>query len=87
MEAFWVCTPRQVDPPSCPECPSYDQEIFAISTDTSKGSLIIRNEDMTVYDFCFSLRFLPDGADPTEPSNYVLYDPIGQNDNGGVSFE
>jgi hypothetical protein len=87
MEAFWVCTPRQADPPSCPECASYDGEIFAVAADPDRGVLLIRNEDMTNYQFHFNMRFLPIGADPNVPSNYVAYDPIGQNDNGGVSFD
>jgi hypothetical protein len=83
MEAFWVCTPAQQDPPICPKDASYDCRIFAVSTDPKHGILTVRNEDMSCFDFQFTLRFLPDRADPNIKANYVPYDPGGINQNGG----
>jgi hypothetical protein len=83
IEAFWVCTPRQQNPPICPQTASYDTDIFAVCVDPDKDTLTVRNEDDVVEDFMFTLRFLPAGADPKVPANYVAYDPIGQNQNGG----
>jgi|SRR5690348_16273663 len=83
MNAIWICTPRQKTPPECPRSPSYDQQIYAISTEPDKGVVWVRNQDMTVEDFQFTMCFLKRGTDPSDPNNYVNYDPGGQNMNGG----
>jgi hypothetical protein len=83
MNAIWICTPRQVDPPQCPNSASYDQQIYAIGTDPDKGVLWVRNEDMVVEGFQFTLCFLRRGQDPANPASYVNYDPGGNNMNGG----
>jgi hypothetical protein len=84
MNAIWICTPRQKNPPECPNSASYDQQIYAIGTDSDKGIVWVRNEDMLVEDFQFTLCFLKRGTDPSDPNNYINYDPGGQNMNGGT---
>ncbi len=85
QDAAWVCTPRQQNPPVCPTAASYDDEIFVSCVDPQDGTITLRNPDMTNENFCFTLRFLPKGADPKVQANYLNYDPIGQNQNGGAS--
>lgn len=83
MNAIWICTPRQVDPPVCPLSPVYDQQIYALRTDPGSRSLWVRNEDMQKERFEFTLRFLRRGEDPSLNSSYANYDPGGNNMNGG----
>ena len=84
MNAIWICTPRQKNPPQCPNSASYDQQIYAIGTDSDKGIVWVRNEDMIKEDFQFTLCFLKRDTDPSDPNNYINYDPGGQNMNGGT---
>lgn len=84
MNAIWICTPRQVNPPVCPLSAVYDQEIYAVSTDPTNNTLLVRNEDMESETFQFTLRFLRKGQDPSLNSSYANYDPGGQNMNGGI---
>lgn len=86
MDAIWICTPRQIDPPVCPNMPVYDQQIYALSTNPSGKSFVVRNEDRTIEPFMFAVRFLHSGQDPSLASSYALYDPGGQNMNGGTGL-
>jgi hypothetical protein len=87
LDAAWICTPRQSNPPICPKTPCYDSDIFVSAVDAENNTITIYNPDMIKESFQFTLRFLPVGADPKVPGNYLPYDPIGQNDNGGVSLK
>jgi hypothetical protein len=85
MNAIWICTPRQIDPPKCPSNPTYDQQIYALETDPDKDVLWVRNEDMSCEPWAFNIRFLRAGQDPASHSSYVAYDPGGANQNGGAN--
>lgn len=80
MHALWV---DFTAPVTCPTSAVYSDEFFAVCVDPSGQKLTVRNDDSKVEDFAFTLRFLPQGADPKDQSSYVDYDPIGQNQDGG----
>jgi hypothetical protein len=46
--------------------------------------LTVINTDPDVQLFKFALNFLPPGESDPPPSGYVWYDPIGNNQNGGL---
>jgi hypothetical protein len=83
MHALWVQFGTPSNPPPCPTAACHSDEFFAVCVDQGAKKLTIRNEDTNIADFSFTLRFLPEGADPKNPSSYVEYDPIGSNQNGG----
>ncbi len=80
MEAFWV----KMDSTECPKAASYSNEVYAVGIDKSGEKLTVRNEDSRCAMFAYALRFLKKGADPNDPANYIPFDPIGDNRNGGV---
>ena len=83
-EVLWVrFGPESVPPPPCPTEACYSDEFYAVSVDQNGKKLTVHNEDSQKAEFSFTLRFLPEGADPTDPSNYVDYDPVGSNQIGG----
>jgi hypothetical protein len=83
MHALWVQFGTASNPPPCPTTACHSDEFFAVCVDQRGKTLTVRNEDTNVADFSFTLRFLPNGADPKNQSNYVDYDPVGSNQNGG----
>ena len=81
MDAFWVAMGDDTTPPPCPHAASYSPQIYAICDDPNGRSLTIRNDDDTIQYFAFSLGFIDQRAHP------YRYDPIGQNQNGGTSYD
>jgi hypothetical protein len=81
MKAFWVAMGDDTTVPPCPQAAAYDDQIYAISDDPNGRSLTVRNDDDEIEYFRFSLGFIDSGGHPHR------YDPIGQNENGGVSFD
>jgi hypothetical protein len=84
-DAMWVATGTADCAPECPQSPCYSKEFFAVDLRDNGKSLIVCNEDQTPALLRWSFRFLPHGADPSNPKNYVEYDPIIRNQNGGVA--
>jgi hypothetical protein len=84
MNALWVNSGPPPGPPPCPTSAAYNDEFYAVGVDPSGGSLTVRNDDTKIEVINFTLRLLPMGADPRDQGNYVAYDPIGQNQDGGV---
>lgn len=83
IHALWVQFGTASNPPPCPTSACYSDEFFAVCVDQGGKKLTVRNEDSNVADFSFTLRLLPVGADPKNQANYVDYDPVGSNQNGG----
>jgi hypothetical protein len=79
VHAFWVATGDEYDPPECPQTASYSPTIYAICDDPDGKSLTVRNDDLTRQYFRFSLGFVgdPDGRE-------YRYDPVGDNQDGGL---
>jgi len=58
-------------------------EFQAISVPTS-DSLIVLNLDSQQQLFAFALNFVSGLDSDSDPANFITYDPIGENRNGGV---
>jgi len=80
MNAFWVAMGNSNSAPPCPTEPSYSKTVYATSADSTGSKLTVRNDDMEIEMFSFSLGFVSsvDGA-------HYRYDPGGNNQNGGSS--
>jgi hypothetical protein len=79
MNAFWVSMGNSNSAPRCPTEPSYSDPVYATCVDSDGGKLTIRNDDMEIQMFSFSLGFV--AAD----GSHYRYDPGGNNQNGGSS--
>jgi len=78
QEAMWVQVAAPGTPPPCPTSPSYWDQFEAKNVSKNDTLLTVRNLNEYVQMFAFSLRFTKPGwPDP------ILYDPIGNNQNGG----
>jgi len=80
MNAFWVALGDRDSEPPCPTKPSYVDSIYATCVDSGGSKLTVRNDDMEVEMFSFSLGFVS-GVD----GSHQRYDPGGNNQNGGLS--
>lgn len=71
----------------CPASDCYMDGIFYVDPDSEieDTKLTVINTDPDVQLFKFALNFLPPGENDPPPSGYVWYDPIGSNQNGGLS--
>ncbi|MGE5561828.1 MAG: hypothetical protein ACM3ZV_00785 [Bacillota bacterium] len=76
--AFWVAMGDNVSPPDCPQEPSYDETIFVVQSHLHGKTLLVRNDDDVPQFFRFSLGFVDQDGKPHR------FDPIGQNQNGGI---
>lgn len=77
-DAMWVRTFDAQTPDPCPRCEMYWDQFKAIDVKKNNKQLVVRNLNQYEQLFAFSLRFSkPGSADP------ILYDPIGENENGG----
>ena len=76
--AFWVAMGNNVGPPDCPQEASYSETIFVVHSDPRGDSILVRNDDDEPQFFRFSLGFVDRDGKPHR------FDPIGQNQNGGV---
>ena len=80
--AMWaIKSPGPADPP-CPKAPSTAQGFFA--TQVSATELTVRNNDHDQSRIAFTLNFIKPGGNDHDPTDYVPYDPIVINQNGGV---
>lgn len=80
MNAFWVAMGNSNSAPPCPTSPSYCDSVYAVSTDSDGGKLTVRNDDMEVQMFSFSLGFVS-----SKDGSHYRYDPGGNNQDGGYS--
>ena len=71
---------------SCPDSDCYMNGIFYVDPASAikDHELTVINTDPAVQLFKFALNFLPPGENDPPPSGYVYYDPIGNNQNGGL---
>lgn len=70
----------------CPDSDCYMNGIFYVDPTSAikDHELTVVNTDPAVQLFKFALNFLPPGENDPPPSGYIYYDPIGNNQNGGL---
>lgn len=78
MNAFWVAVGDRNSSPPCPATPSYADSIYATGVDSDGAKLTVRNDDMEIEMFSFSLGFVS-----SVDGSHYRYDPGGSNQNGG----
>jgi hypothetical protein len=83
-DALWVSAGDPVNDPPCPTSQCKNDQFRATGLSTDKMTLTVLNRDDNVEKIAFTMRFLPDKADPKDPKAYVEYDPISDNKDGGI---
>lgn len=79
--AMWAKVVSKVDDP----CPKQGDKLGQFkAVQRIDDALIVRNNDDDQELIKFALNFIRDDGDDKDPSQYVQYDPIGDNRNGGV---
>jgi len=82
-DAMWVKVVADPDDPTCPAPHLNLPQFKAINcTDTV---LTVRNKDEIREYLKFALNFIRSNGNDKNPAEYVQYDPIGDNRNGGVT--
>lgn len=81
-ESMWVKIVQDPDDPTCP-APQSDLSQFK-ADDVTDTVLTVRNKDDDKEFLKFALNFIPKNGNDNDPSQYVQYDPIGDNQNGGI---
>lgn len=77
-QAMWVRTFQDGDPDPCPRSSMHWDQFEATEVKQQGKRLVVRNLNEFEQKFAFSLRFSKPGS-----ANPILYDPIGENENGG----
>lgn len=85
-DAMWVA---KVDDPADPVCPTKDTksdydvlEPICVCDDGKR--LIVRNDNPRHEQWAFTMNFVKAGEDDNDADNYVSWDPITDNRNGGA---
>ena len=89
-DAMWVSAGVEKGDPQCPKLTACHNEVFqavGVSPNGNPTKLTVRNKNNKVENIAFSLRYLPKNKDQNDPGNFVIFDPISQNKNGGVPFQ
>jgi hypothetical protein len=82
---MWVHKVTCEDQP-CPSEPSFlPGEFFPYEVSKDQKSLRIINTNMERELVAFRLNFVPKGEKDVPVDQYIAYDPIGRNQNGGMS--
>lgn len=80
--AMWVKVVTDPSDPTCPAPNSHLQQFKA--TDVTDTVLTVKNKDNDIEYLKFALNFVPKNGNDSNPGEYVQYDPIGDNQNGGL---
>jgi len=85
-DAMWVAA---IEDPDRPVCPGKDTKsdysvLEPISVCDQGQRLIVRNENPRREQWAFTLNFVKGGADERDVDDYVSWDPITDNHNGGT---
>ena len=81
--AMWVKVVTDPNDPTCPAPNSHLHQFKAISVTNSV--LTVRNKDMNEEYLKFALNFIKKDGNDNNPAEYIQYDPIGDNKNGGIA--
>jgi hypothetical protein len=83
---LWAAVSTGGPPYSCPPANSICDEFYVDPAAFIQDDLLtVINTDMTYQDISFALNFLEEGESDGPNANYVCYDPIASNQNGGRS--
>lgn len=83
---FWAQVVTGAPPYPCPPPQSTCSEVYVDPTAFIKDDLLkVINTDMTSQEISFALNFLEPGQEDGPGTQYVRYDPIFSNQNGGAS--
>ena len=80
--AMWVKVVTDPSDPTCPAPNSHLQQFKA--KDVKDTVLTVKNKDDDIEYLKFALNFIPKNGNDSNPAQYVQYDPIGDNRNGGI---
>lgn len=71
----------------CPDSPCYLPGVFYVAkqSDIKPLKLTVVNTDMDVLNFAFAFNFVEKGQSEGPMTDYICFDPIGENRNGGVN--
>jgi hypothetical protein len=83
-DSMWAKIVQGVTGNSCPTQGTTPHQFRA--TDRTDTTLTVKNKDDDKEYIMFALNFIPQGGNDSDPSQYVQYDPIGDNRNGGLPF-
>jgi hypothetical protein len=85
-DAMWVMAVEDRSNASCPDrnTKSDYSVMEPICVCDNGRRLIVRNDNPRKEDWSFTLNFVRPGADQSDANNYVSWDPIGSNQNGGT---
>lgn len=84
-DAMWV---HKIADPSSYQCPPPNSHLDGFAaTHVTDTEITIQNKDEDVEFLAFALNFVKDGDDDKNPANYIQYDPIVTNKNGGTNME
>ena len=82
LNAMWVHKVDDEDGP-CPDCYTHlHGEFYAEDVSNDQKRLTVINENMEPCLVAFRFNFVPKGADDVLADEYIVYDPIGSNQNG-----
>jgi hypothetical protein len=83
-DAMWVARVEDAQP-KCPDKDTAsDYEVMEpMCVCDGGGRLIVRNDNPRSEQWAFTLNFVKGGANEADADNYVSWDPITQNQNGG----
>lgn len=86
-DALWVCrtSNEQTAGNGCPVEPCYIDEFRGLAV-LNDYCLLAANRDSKVEWLVFTLNFVKDCYSDSDQENYVQWDPIGENQNGGKSL-
>lgn len=81
--AMWAKVVQDVNDP----CPQQGDHLNQFKADqVIDDALVVKNRDDDRELIKFALNFIRKGGDDRNPAEYVQYDPIGENKNGGIPF-
>ena len=86
-DAMWVSAGVQNGDPVCPELTACYNDVFKAVSVAPTGNpkkLTVRNKNNLCENIAFALRYIPKGKNQKDPRNFVIYDPISENKNGGT---
>ncbi len=82
--AMEIADTNEVCPPEGSKFPGLYVDPTAFPQD---DELVVINENKDTRFFSFALNFVPSGTVEESNTQYICYDPVGSNQNGGVRFE
>lgn len=88
-EAMWIAPVENRSNPQCPNADTIsDYSVMEpICVADGRNRLIVRNENPRKEDWSFTLNFAREGRDESDRRMFVSWDPVGSNQNGGVTRE